>query len=113
MNGGFVQSGLVLFQRQSLPTDPIGSFTLTLTHLIIGSAIQIESTAGDVLHNSTADSTSESIALQVYAPGSPYNDLRIKVRKSSSAPFYQPYTTFETAIVGSRSIYVNQLPDQR
>lgn len=98
----------------SFPTDPIGNFTLTLTNVVTGSAIQIKSQDGSTtLHNSTAAGSTVNITLQTYAAGSPLNDLRIKVRKGSAAPFYQPYTTFTTAIVGAQSIYVNQLPDQR
>lgn len=104
-----VSSGVFAF-----PTDPIGNFALTLTNVVTGSAIQIESQDGTTtLHNSTAAGSTVNITLQAYAAGSPLNDLRIKVRKGSAAPFYQPYTTFTTAIVGAQSIYVNQLPDQR
>ena len=104
-----VSSGVFAF-----PTDPIGNFALTLTNVVTGSAIQIESQDGSTtLHNSTAAGSTVNITLQAYAAGSPLNELRIKVRKGSAAPYYQPYTTFATAIVGAQSIYVNQLPDQR
>ena len=103
--GGF--SGLI-----RLPTDPIGIFTLTLTHLVIGSAIQVEAAGnGAVFAFLTADSANEAITLSAYAAGSPLNDLRIKVRKGSAAPYYQPYETLTTAVVGSQSIYVSQIPD--
>lgn len=103
---------LVAFSRQSLPTDPIGNFTLTLTNVVTGSAIQIESQDGTTtLHNSTASGSTVNITLQAYAAGSPLNDLRIKVRKGSAAPYYQPYETLTTAVVGAQSIYVSQIPD--
>ena len=96
----------------SFPTDPIGNFALTLTNVVTGSAIQIESQDGSTtLHNSTAAGSTVNITLQAYAAGSPLNDLRIKVRKGSSAPYYQPYETLTTAIVGAQSIYVSQIPD--
>lgn len=97
----------------SFPTDPIGTFALTLTHLVVGSAIQIEAAGdGTVFANLVADTTSETINLSAYAAGSPNNDLKIKVRKGSAAPFYQPYETQATAIVGAQSIYVSQIPDE-
>lgn len=102
------------FALQAYADDPIGNFLLTLTNVVTGSAIQIESQDGTTtLHNSTASGSTVVINLSAYAGGSNLNNLRIKVRKGSAAPFYQPYTTFTTAIVGAQSIYVNQLPDQR
>ena len=96
-----------------LATDPIGNFTLTLNNVVIGSRIHVE-TQGDgaTLHDSVADSADETIVLSAYANGSPYNDLRIKVRKASESPTYKPYETLATAIAGSASIYVSQIPDE-
>lgn len=98
--------------RQSLPDDPQGVFSLTLSNLVIGSAVQIESTSGVPLLNRTATAETEGFSLSAYAPGSPLNSLRIKVRKGSSAPFYQPWETLATATPGSASIYVSQIPDE-
>lgn len=95
------------------PTDPIGAFALMLTNVVVGSAIQIETQDGSTtLYNGTASSTSQTIALDAYAAGSPLNSLRIKVRKGSAAPYYQPYETLTTAFVGSQFIYVAQIPDE-
>ena len=96
-----------------LPTDPIGTFSLTLTNVVVGSRIHIETQGdGTTLHDSVADATSETISLSAYASGSPYNALRIKVRKASSAPTYKPFETLATAIVGAQSIYVGQIADE-
>ena len=98
--------------RQSLPTDPIGILNLTLNNIVTGSSLQIESQDGSTtLHNSVISGTTKSVTLQVYAPGSPLNALRIKVRKGSVEPFYQPYETLLPAAVGAQSIYVSQIPD--
>lgn len=104
--------GLCVFSVAALPTDPIGSFVLTLTHVIVGSAVQVESQSGTSLYNGTAASGTVVIPLQVYSAGSPINELRIKVRKGSASPFYQPWETLATAIKGSASIYVAQIPDE-
>ena len=104
--------GVCVSAVQALPTDPIGSFVLTLTHVIVGSAVQVESQSGTSLYNGTAASGTVVIPLQVYSAGSPLNELRIKVRKGSASPFHQPWETLATAIKGSASIYVAQIPDE-
>ncbi len=99
--------------RFANPTDPIGNFSLTLTNVVVGSAIQIESQDGlSTLYNGVAATASPVIGLQAYASGAPLNDLRIKVRKGSASPYYQPFETLATAFVGSQSIYVAQIPEE-
>lgn len=110
--GRFVLTGLQCLERQSLPDDAIGVFALTLTNVAVGSAIQIEDQAGTTtLYNGVAATSSTLINLSAYAGGSPLNNLRIKIRKGSAAPFYQPWETLVSAFVGSSSIYVAQIPD--
>ena len=110
--GRWVGGGLQMTSQLPLPTDPVGVMPITLTNLVIGSAVQVESLSGVSIHNSTADATSKEIVVQVYSIGSPLNDLRIKVRKGSSAPFYQPWETFTTAVVDTQTIYVSQITDE-
>lgn len=94
-----------------LPTDPIGLLNLTLTNIVVGSNLQVETATGTPVLNITCDTSTEILNLQVYAPGSPNNDLIIKVRKGTAAPYYRPWETVLTATVGSQSIYVSQIPD--
>jgi hypothetical protein len=95
-----------------LPTDPIGSFTLTLTNVVVNSRVHVEKQSdGTSYYDDLAASSTVVISLSVYSPGSALNDLRIKVRKASSAPKYQPFETLVTAIAGSYSAYVAQVPD--
>lgn len=129
--GGNVQRGPVAFvqfgqsRRRSafqacwgvffapLPDDALGFFSLTLQNVVIGSSIQIETQDGSsTLYNGIASSSSPTVNLSAYAPGSLFNALRIKVRKGTSSPYYQPYETLTTAFVGSQSIYVSQIPDE-
>lgn len=105
-------AALVGYAPQRLPTDAIGTFSVTLTNIVPGSAVQVETTAGASLHNGTASATEYVVLLDAYGAGSPLNNLRIKVRKGSAAPFYQPYETLATATPGSASIYVSQIPDE-
>ena len=95
-----------------LPTDSIGSMTLTLTNVVIGSRIRIEEQVGGALVDErTATGTSEVFSIPVYVGGSAKNDLRIKVRKGTSAPKYQPFETLAVAAVGSQSVYTAQVAD--
>lgn len=95
-----------------LPTDAIGNFTLALNSLVAGSAIRVETTAGALVEFRVAAGATEVFNVPAFAPGNPSNDLRIKVRKGTSAPFYIPYETLTTASVGSASIFVSQTPDE-
>jgi hypothetical protein len=104
---------LNFLSRQSLPTDPVGTYTLTLVNLVIGSRIRIEAlTTGAAVHEALVATTTLVVPLQVYAPGSPANDLKIKVGKASQAPFYRRYET-QLSITpnSSSSIFVNQERD--
>ncbi len=104
-------AGAVIWE-QLRPTDPLGVFTLTLTNVVVGSRVHVElQAAGTTLYDDTAAASTVVITLSGYAPGSPNNDLRIKVRKGSSATYYKPYETLTTAIVGAQSIYVSQIAD--
>ena len=94
-------------------TDSLGAFQLTLTNVVVGSRIHIETQGdGTTLHDSVADAADETISLSAYASGSAYNALRIKVRKGTGSPTYKPFETLATAIVGAQSIYVGQIADE-
>lgn len=104
-------AGAVIWE-QLRPTDPLGVFTLTLTNVVVGSRVNVSlQAAGTILYDAAAALSTVVITLSGYAPGSPNNDLRIKVRKGSSATYYKPYETLATASVGEQSIYVSQIPD--
>lgn len=99
-----------------LPSDSIGSHVLTLNNVVAGSRVHVEEQAGTViLYDSIAGGSgfvSVTVTLPVYAGGSSKNDLRIRVRKGSGSPYYQPYETLTTIAVGASSIYVSQTPDE-
>lgn len=101
-----------MYELQPLPTDPVGVFEITLTNLVVGSAVHIEAVDGPVLVNMVADAPTEVITLQAYSAGSALNNLHVKVRKGSGSPFYRPFETYTTSIVGSQSIYVSQIPEE-
>lgn len=100
------------FSWQRLSGEPIGVFELTLTNVVVGSRVHVEKQSdGTTFDDRAAAASTVVISLSAYAPGSADNDLRIKVRKASSAPYYKPYETLTTALVGSQSIYVSQIAD--
>jgi len=100
------------YSRRALDTDALGLFVLTLTNIVDGSSLQIESQDGtQVFHTSTVTGTSKTVNLSAYGPTSPLNALRIKVRNGTTAPKQLPFETLATAAVGSQSIFVAQVPD--
>ena len=97
---------------QVFDTDPIGIFLLTLTNVVVGSRVHIEkSSDGTQYYDGVAASSTVEIQLDAYSVGNANNNLKIKVRKGSAAPKYQPFETFATAVVGSQAIYVSQIHD--
>lgn len=111
--GKSIDHGLFAIGNARLPSDSIGNFILTLTNVVPGSSIQVETQSGAAtLYNGVAATSSPTINLSAYAPGSPFNALRVKVRKGTSSPYFQPYETLTTAFVGAQSIYVSQIPDE-
>lgn len=105
-------AAMVAFHVQKLPIDPAGMFALTLKNVIPGSAIQISTASGDSLLNDVSATSTFFTLLSAYVGGSPLNDLRIKVRKGSASPFYQPWETQVEAAPGAQSIFVSQIPDE-
>lgn len=105
--------GFCVSSVAALPTDPIGTHTLTLTNVVIGSRIAIRDQANTTtLYDQVAGTSTVAISLSAYAPGSQLNDLSIRVRKASTGTTYIPYETLTSIGVGASSIYVSQIPDE-
>lgn len=85
--------------------------TLTLLNVVVGSRISIQDEALATVHyNAIAASSTVVIPVTVY--GDARDEWRIKVRKGSEAPFYQPFLTQITAFEGAQTIFVSQIPDE-
>lgn len=113
VRGRMTPSAGIIVSKGRLTTDSIGNFALTLTNLVIGSRIHVEvESTGSTVSDIVADAATEVLTLPAYPAGSPSNNLKVKVRKASATPFYRPYDTQVTAIVGSTSIYVSQQSDE-
>lgn len=109
--GDMYHGGLAVFGVQRLPTDPIGSTTVTLTNVVSGSAIRVEEADGTLRESRTVTSSTEAFSLSVYSSGSAKNDLVIKVRKGTAAPKYLPFETQATLSLTDQSIFVAQVAD--
>lgn len=105
------------FSRHPLSTDSVGVMTLTLTNVVVGSRYRIERQGDGSLATPTGNAEGDAaastvnITLDYYSGGSANNDLRIKVRKATSAPIYKPFETLVTVGAASQSIYVGQIAD--
>lgn len=85
--------------------------TLTLTNVVVDSSILIRDQADTTTHYSAvAASSTVVIPITVYSDSR--DQWRIKVRKGSAAPYFQPFETLMTATAGASSIYVAQISDQ-
>lgn len=84
--------------------------TLTLTNVVVGSRVHIRDQADTVTHHDDIASAS-SVVIPITVYGDSRDNWRIKVRKASAAPYYQPWETIMTATAGTSSIYVSQIPD--
>lgn len=87
------------------------SHTLTLTNVVVGSSVLIESQDGSTAHYSGVASTA-TVTATVTVYGDVRDQWRIKVRKASESPFYIPWETLTTVTAGESSIYVSQIPDE-
>jgi hypothetical protein len=110
------EAGLV--SRSRLPTDAVGTTTLTLTNVVPGSRYRIERQGDGSLATPTgnaegvAGASTVAITLDYYAGGSANNDLKIKVRKATSGTSYKPFETQTTIGANPQSIYVGQIADE-
>jgi hypothetical protein len=103
---------LVSLSMQGIATDPVGTTTLTLQNVVNGSHIQIETQDGTTTRHYAVYATGDPpIVLNVYEQGSALNDLRLKIRKGTSAPYYRPFETLVTLSPTPSSIYVSQIQD--
>lgn len=111
----FVGFGAVI-GKLKLPTDSIGSHTLTLGNVVAGSRVHIETQDGaTTIYDALAGGTgfvSVPVTLPVYPAGAAANSVRVRIRKASGAPYYTPYETLATVGLGASSIYVSQIADE-
>lgn len=110
--------GSGVYSVQKAATDSIGTTTVTLTNVVVGSRYRIEVASTGALaepaanaEGTTSNSDPLPITLNLYAAGNSNNSLRIKVRKGSAATKYQPFETQVTLSAQAQSVYIAQVPD--
>lgn len=112
-----VANGPETLAIERLATEPIGTTTLTLTNVAVGSRYRIERQADGSLATPTgnaegvAGAATVALTLDYYAPGSANNNLRVKVRKGTGSPRYQPFETQVTVGAAAQSVFVAQVAD--
>lgn len=80
--------------------------SITIEGLVAGSALRVERVSDNALmFENASTSTSEVVSV---AGGTNY---RIKVRKGTSAPKYQPFATQTGTLSGDTTVFVQQIPD--
>jgi hypothetical protein len=97
--------------RGALPTDALFAVSLTLQNVADGSRYRIEDTAD----NSEVASGVQSGTGDIVISGLDYfganRTFRIKVRKATGSPKYQPFETQVVVGAGGGSSFVSQIPD--
>ncbi|HMZ54317.1 MAG TPA: hypothetical protein PLR85_11360 [Nitrospira sp.] len=87
------------------------SCALTLTNVVPGSSVLIVSQDGGTVHyNGTSAGSTFNQTITLY--GDSRDQWRIRVRKGTTAAYYQPWETLLTATAAGASIYVAQVPDE-
>lgn len=114
VRGAIYGGYLTPYENLRLPGDSVATMTLTLTNVVPGSICDIEvaTTGVPVVTPVVASGAQVQFQIPVYPSGNVKNNLRIKVGKGTSAPYYQRYETQVTAASGSQSIFINQLSDE-
>lgn len=104
---------------QKLSTDSIGTTTVTLTNVVVGSRYRIEVAGTGALAEPTANaegvaaSSTVPITLNLYAAGNANNALRVKVRKATpGSTAYRPFETQLTLSAAAQSAFVGQIEDE-
>lgn len=106
--GVFATAGLVKVARQSLPTDPVGTTTVTFQGVQAGTEIRVylpDGTEAAGVEDCTADPV---LTWPVYAAGSPNNSVTIRIIHTA----YKIKEFAYTSSVGVVSIPVQQEPDR-
>lgn len=93
---------------QRLPTDPIGTTTVTFAGVNAGSEIRVYLSDMTEVAGVESGAADQSLSWDVYAPGSPNNMVRIVIIH----PSYKIKEFTYTSTAGSQNIPVQQEPDK-
>ncbi len=102
----------VVLSRGRLATDSIGTCDIRIQNAVTGSRYRIEvSSTGTLVAEGDVASNDFSVNVPLYPPGNAANTLKVKIRKGTTAPKYQPFETQVTAVSAGALAYVSQVPD--
>lgn len=102
----------LLISNQRLASDSIGTCDINIVNAISGSRYRIEvASTGDLVAEGDVSSADFSVSVPLYPAGSAANTLKVKIRKGTTAPKYQPFETQVTAVSAGALAYVSQVPD--
>jgi hypothetical protein len=129
--GPTVMQSHAFLRRTRLPEDALGITTLTLLNVVPGSRYRVErvgdgslatpnsQATGIVAGGGSAEEIPDpnervdiTLTLDYFAPGNANNQLRIKVRQGTDAPFYLPFETRVTLSQAPSVSFVSQIPDE-
>ncbi|MBK7002117.1 MAG: hypothetical protein IPH35_19795 [Rhodoferax sp.] len=106
--GVFGSTGLILFQRQSLPTDPIGTTTVTFAGVNAGSEIRVYLPDGTETAGVESCDANHVLTWSVYASGSSNNTVTIRIVNTA----YKIKEFSYTSVAGTQSLPVQQEADK-
>lgn len=102
----------VVLARQRLSTDSIGTCSVRVQNAVTGSRYRIEvSSTGTLVAEGDVSSADFSVSVPLYPAGNAANTLKVKIRKGTTAPKYQPFETQVTAVSAGALAYVSQVLD--
>lgn len=102
-----VQPGAV-FGKLRLPTDPIGTTTVTFAGVNAGSEIRVYLPDGTEVAGIESCAANQALTWPVYAGGSPNNTVRIVVVNTA----YKIKEFNYTVALGNQSLPIQQEPDK-
>lgn len=101
---------LAMVGAQLLPTDPVGTMTLTIKNMVAASRWRLEVLAtGAPVVEGDATGADMPLVLPYYRPNL---TLLLKVRKGTASPYYRPYDTQVTIGANGATVFVSQIPDE-
>lgn len=106
--GPIYNAGLVSISRGVLPSDPIGTTTVTFDGVVAGSEIRVYDPDLNELAGVESCTANHVLTWPVYAAGSPNNNVQIKIINTAYRIKDFPYTSK----VGNQSIPVQMEPDK-
>lgn len=101
--------GGTLIERQRLPEDYLYMTDVVLQNIVPGSVVLVTDMSNVEIVRGIAVGTSLTLSAPYF--GAP-QAIKVKVRKSTTSPFYQSFETQALITPTGASIYINQLSDE-